>query len=111
MLRENERIRRQYKKPDTDSDILYQSSYLHRDEPGITCIDICGNTPEHIVMRPIVADSGDGGSDADDIPRDDPTVHYGLIASANQLMKDAAIRDSLAKEFGVLCFEMEAAGL
>lgn len=26
-------------------------------------------------------------------------------------MKDALIRDALAKEHGVLCFEMEAAGL
>ncbi|KAK8112318.1 uncharacterized protein PG998_008775 [Apiospora kogelbergensis] len=42
---------------------------------------------------------------------DDPMVHYGLIASANQLMKDATVRDRLAAEKGVLCFEMEAAGL
>ena len=62
-------------------------------------------------MRPTVADSDEDGSDADNIPRDDPTSHYGLIASANQLMKDAEIRDSLVKEYGVLCFEMEAAGL
>lgn len=43
--------------------------------------------------------------------RDNPKIHYGLIASANQLMKDARIRDKLASENGVLCFEMEAAGL
>ncbi|KAL7916712.1 nucleoside phosphorylase domain-containing protein [Trichoderma velutinum] len=42
---------------------------------------------------------------------DDPVIHYGLIASANKLMKDAMIRDKLAAEKGVLCFEMEAAGL
>ncbi|KAK8099831.1 hypothetical protein PG999_010205 [Apiospora kogelbergensis] len=42
---------------------------------------------------------------------DDPMIHYGLIASANQLMKDATVRDRLAAEKGVLCFEMEAAGL
>jgi nucleoside phosphorylase len=34
-----------------------------------------------------------------------------LIASADRLMKDALIRDTLAHEEGVLCFEMEAAGL
>jgi nucleoside phosphorylase len=44
-------------------------------------------------------------------PRDDPTIHYGPIASGNQLMKDAKLRDSLAHEVGVLCFEMEASGL
>ena len=41
----------------------------------------------------------------------EPVVHYGLIASGNQLMKDAVIRDRLAAEKDVLCFEMEAAGL
>ncbi|CAH0017229.1 unnamed protein product [Clonostachys rhizophaga] len=40
-----------------------------------------------------------------------PMVHYGLIASANQLVKDVRIRDKLAAENSVLCFEMEAAGL
>ncbi|KAL9092994.1 MAG: hypothetical protein Q9165_004132 [Trypethelium subeluteriae] len=42
---------------------------------------------------------------------DDPAIHYGLIASANQLMKNALIRDKLAAEKDILCFEMEAAGL
>jgi len=42
---------------------------------------------------------------------DNPVVHYGLIASADRLMKDATIRDALAAEEDVLCFEMEAAGL
>jgi nucleoside phosphorylase len=42
---------------------------------------------------------------------DNPTIHYGLIASANQLMKDATVRDKLVAEKDVLCFEMEAAGL
>jgi hypothetical protein len=40
-------------------------------------------------------------------------IHYGLIASGNQVIKDATIRDSLNKDLGgqVLCVEMEAAGL
>ena len=39
-------------------------------------------------------------------------VHYGTIASGNQVMRDAAERDRVSAEFGgVLCFEMEAAGL
>lgn len=41
----------------------------------------------------------------------DPQVHYGLIASANQVMKHGQTRDRLAQELGILCFEMEAAGL
>lgn len=40
-------------------------------------------------------------------------VHYGLIASGNQVIKDARTRDALSMDFGrkVLCVEMEAAGL
>ena len=45
-------------------------------------------------------------------PRD-MRVHYGLIASGNQVIKDATFRDKLNKDLGghVLCVEMEAAGL
>jgi hypothetical protein len=38
-------------------------------------------------------------------------IHYGLIASGNQVMKDAKARDQIAQELDILCFEMEAAGL
>jgi nucleoside phosphorylase len=40
-------------------------------------------------------------------------VHYGLIASGNQVIKDATFRDEINGRIGgkVLCFEMEAAGL
>jgi hypothetical protein len=39
-------------------------------------------------------------------------VHYGTIASGNQVMKDGVTRDRLRSELGgILCFEMEAAGL
>ncbi|KAK1838447.1 vegetative incompatibility protein het-e-1 [Colletotrichum chrysophilum] len=45
--------------------------------------------------------------------RDDiePLVHYGIIASGNQVIKHGNTRDRLARELGALCFEMEAAGL
>ncbi|KAN0077840.1 hypothetical protein V8E54_006144 [Elaphomyces granulatus] len=42
---------------------------------------------------------------------EEPEIHYGLIASGNRVMKDGRTRDRLAKEHGILCFEMEAAGL
>ncbi|KAF9765448.1 hypothetical protein IL306_002263 [Fusarium sp. DS 682] len=45
-------------------------------------------------------------------PRD-MRVHYGLIASGNQVIKDATFRDRLTKYLGghVLCVEMEASGM
>ncbi len=40
-------------------------------------------------------------------------VHYGLIASGNQVIKDATFRDKLNNDLGgnVYCVEMEAAGI
>jgi nucleoside phosphorylase len=38
-------------------------------------------------------------------------IHYGTIASGNQVIKDSSKRDKLGREFGALCVEMEAAGL
>lgn len=40
-----------------------------------------------------------------------PRVHYGKIASGNQVIKDGETRAKIAEELGILCFEMEAAGL
>jgi nucleoside phosphorylase len=42
---------------------------------------------------------------------DCPRVHYGLIASGNQVMKDGKTRERLHQELNILCFETEAAGL
>lgn len=41
----------------------------------------------------------------------DPLIHYGGIASGNQVMRSATQRDRIARQLGVICFEMEAAGL
>lgn len=40
-----------------------------------------------------------------------PDVHYGTVASGNELIKNASARDQLGREFGAKCVEMEAAGL
>ncbi|EUC37861.1 hypothetical protein COCCADRAFT_32961 [Bipolaris zeicola 26-R-13] len=50
---------------------------------------------------------------ADREPREQEVlVHYGTIASGNQVIRNAAERDRISAELGgVLCFEMEAAGL
>ncbi|KAH7233154.1 hypothetical protein BKA59DRAFT_487710 [Fusarium tricinctum] len=41
----------------------------------------------------------------------DPIIHYGRIASGNQIIKDGLTRHKLSQELGSICFEMEAAGL
>ncbi|KAJ6438030.1 hypothetical protein O9K51_09452 [Purpureocillium lavendulum] len=96
----NIKRRKKYSRPNSTSDRLYLSTYTHRPNSSEGCSEVCGNDPGHLVTRP-----------ERDEDEDDPAVHYGLIASANTLMKDATVRDKLAMDKDVLCFEMEAAGL
>ena len=42
---------------------------------------------------------------------ENPEIHYGIIASGNQVIKNAADRDQLGRELNAICVEMEAAGL
>lgn len=76
-------------------DVLYDFSYEHVSSSTGTC-SACD---EHsIVVR------GDRSSS-------DPMIHYGTIASANQVMRSGTVRKRIADELQVACFEMEAAGL
>ncbi|KAF3112267.1 hypothetical protein TWF706_010857 [Orbilia oligospora] len=85
-----------FARPPNDSDRLFQSEYAHPDK-DISC-DKCNFSD--VVQRPLRARY-----------QSEPYLHYGLIASGNQVMKDSITRDKLTKDTGVLCFEMEAAGL
>ncbi|KAL4925792.1 nucleoside phosphorylase domain-containing protein [Aspergillus undulatus] len=80
--------------PEQYPDYLFYPSYHHADDK-----DDCRKCDkEQLIKRR---------------PRDtrNPHIHYGLIASADQVMKDSETRDRLAQQHGILCFEMEAAGL
>ncbi|KAF3925411.1 Ankyrin-1 [Arthrobotrys entomopaga] len=99
VLANNPRLRRKYRRPDSKTDRLFHSHVVHH-EQGKACDIICGGDPLELVARP--------ARTADD---DNPAIHYGLIASGDSLIKDAIFRDELAAEHGVLCVEMEAAGL
>ncbi|KAF4625129.1 hypothetical protein G7Y89_g13040 [Cudoniella acicularis] len=100
VLERKPKLRKKYKRPDRSSDRLYQSGHIHPPNDGSGCLTACGEDPSYLILRAERTDEDDN-----------PAIHYGLIASANQLMKDALIRDKLAAEKEVLCFEMEAAGL
>ncbi|KAB8271024.1 hypothetical protein BDV30DRAFT_228526 [Aspergillus minisclerotigenes] len=75
-----------------DHDRLFCSDCIH--EKGAK--DCGGCNPEKEIKRP-------------ERLNQDPYIHYGTIASGNKVIKDAKVRDLLAKS--CLCFEMEAAGL
>ncbi|CAG8045811.1 unnamed protein product [Penicillium olsonii] len=42
---------------------------------------------------------------------DDPDIHFGRVGSGDQVIKSALHRDCIAKEEGVIGFEMEGAGI
>ncbi|CAI4212055.1 unnamed protein product [Parascedosporium putredinis] len=100
ILEKKPRLRKNYSRPQAMSDRLYLSHIVHPSDSSKSCTEVCDDNPEYLVDRPERREE-----------EDDPAIHYGLIASGNQLMKDARIRDKLAAENDVLCFEMEAAGL
>ncbi|KAL8284647.1 hypothetical protein RB600_009185 [Gaeumannomyces tritici] len=115
-LKKYRRLRKEFSRPDATSDRLYKSSFVHPDSEE-SCQDSCGDDPERLVTRP-ERDEKDNTDEEDDAGEEDAAdaddlavIHYGLIASADTLMKDARQRDKLAAEHDVLCFEMEAAGL
>ncbi|KAL2801577.1 nucleoside phosphorylase domain-containing protein [Aspergillus granulosus] len=99
ILEKYPRLQQQYRRPGPSSDRLYQSWVLHPDKLDI-CTGVCDDNLSKLIIRPERTKD-----------EDNPTIHYGLIASANQLMRDASIRDTLAEKHDILCFEMEAAGL
>jgi nucleoside phosphorylase len=102
-----------YIKSDTLVDVLYKSNYTHDvkshstndddnpwgkdiEEGVVNPCQLCD--PRMIIERP---------------PRENPMIHYGLIASGNQVIKDATLRNKLKRDLdgNVLCIETEAAGL
>lgn len=94
MLESNDKMRKDFNHPGQKHDQLFQSTYDHI-EGQPTC-QVCDS--KYLLIRRFRVD-------------EDPSIHYGLIGSANQVMKDGIARDKLREEKGILCFEMEAAGL
>jgi nucleoside phosphorylase len=93
MVRNKPRMDQTYRYQGADHDQLFEATYDH--EGDETCDDC---DPKLIVQRPAREDSA-------------PRINYGNIASGNEVMKHGTTRDKIAKEEGVICFEMEAAGL
>lgn len=82
-----------YRHPGSDKDRLFCSHF-----GSVPNKNECAHCEDGMVRR----------SDRDN---QDPVVHYGTIASGNELIKNAVERDRIGKEFNAKCVEMEAAGL
>ena len=100
ILQKYPRLQRKYKRPSIDR--LYQAGVTHPSEGKAmlsSCAEVCVDESSLIHRAKRTEDE------------DNPAIHYGLIASSNQLMRDAIVRDRLVEKKDVLCFETEAAGL
>lgn len=100
ILRNKPRLQKKYGCPDPSSDMLFKSNVVHPNRKDAACATDCNNDPSKLVERQERAKYDDN-----------PAIHYGIVASASQRMRNAKIRDKLAEQKGVLCFETEAAGL
>jgi nucleoside phosphorylase len=91
-----------YDDPGAIRDRLFEDSYSHQGTELDDCNNCCD--ADHTISR---HDRGDKASRL----RDEPAVHFGNVASSNQLQISAAERNRIQKEHDVICFEMEAAGV
>ncbi|KAI7973959.1 hypothetical protein EIK77_004979 [Talaromyces pinophilus] len=81
--------------PGSKNDCLFKSTIVHIE--GKKSCKACRELDSSLVMRK-------------DRPDNSPRLHYGTIGSADQVMKDAILRDKWAREESIICFEIEAAG-
>jgi nucleoside phosphorylase len=93
MVQNRPKLARAFVHQGFNNDCLYEASYNHAG--GETC-DRCA-TEKAINRSPRTTT--------------EPQVHYGNIASSNVVVKNGEFRDRIARDLGVICFEMEAAGL
>ncbi|KAH8689661.1 violaceus kinesin [Talaromyces proteolyticus] len=92
VLNTDKEIQNRFRQP--ENDWLFLATYCH--EGSDSECEACDRN--QLILRAARAIDG-------------PDIHYGLIASGNQVMKDGQTRDRIAAMEGILCFEMEAAGL
>ncbi|KAH8688668.1 hypothetical protein GQ44DRAFT_696068 [Phaeosphaeriaceae sp. PMI808] len=101
-LKLDEERRHQYDDPGPTCDSLYEDAYEHQGTKFDDCKNCCNHN--YIISR---TKRGHGASRR----LDAPFVHFGTIASSNQLQISAIQRKRLQQDHEVICFEMEAAGV
>jgi len=101
------RLATKYLRADSLEDLLFKADYNHVNESTTITEDSYDKSEGEENCQ-----SCDKTKIVKRKPRD-MRVHYGLIASGNQVIKDATLRGRLNKDLGghVICIEMEAAGL
>jgi nucleoside phosphorylase len=99
----DEKVRNRYEDQGADNNQLYQSYFPHpHDKPNKLCDNCCD-----LSFCTLQNKRGKGAVRAVDTPK----VHYGNIASSNQLQISAAMRDRIAAKHQAICFKIEGAGV
>jgi len=94
MLESNPAMQQEFSHRNPEDDQLFQANYDHMDSGK----DCKGCHQGCLIQRKLRTSNV-------------PVIHYGLIGSANQVMRHGVTREKLRQESGIICFEMEAAGL
>lgn len=101
-LKLDERRQHQFDDPGPTRDRLFEDEYDHQGTELDDCKDCCD--ADQTISR---SERGDGATRL----LDEPLVHFGNIASSNQLQISARERNRVQLEHEAICFEMEAAGV
>ncbi|GFF59601.1 hypothetical protein IFM62136_04244 [Aspergillus lentulus] len=117
-----------FKYPGVHEDKLFEKTYRHKHQDVQACA-ICANcfdpadsvcedalnlscaelgcAASHLIPRARIQNVINKGSGTSNAPR----IHFGAIASGDQVIKSAQHRDHIATQEHVIAFEMEGAGL
>lgn len=76
-----------------ERDVLFEASHHHQGGSS------CGSCDRNKVV------------DREPRQTTSPRIHYGTIGSSNQVVRDGITREKLREQLGIICVEMEAAGL
>ncbi|KAI9859480.1 MAG: hypothetical protein M1813_006622 [Trichoglossum hirsutum] len=106
----NPDFKEQYKCPDLKYDRLFKADYEHNESQREG--EESGDSDDFDEI-PLPCRGCDSTRLLPRKPRNSPgpVIHYGTIASADEVMRHGVTREEIRKKYGVLCFEMEAAGL
>ncbi|KAH6997438.1 phosphorylase superfamily protein [Ilyonectria destructans] len=119
-----------YDYPGTAQDKLYKPTYRHKHYGPQTCLcNSCLSDSDPVCEAALSSSCTDLGCDNEHLVKrnrlqskhqlelkgskeaQSPGVHVGDVASGDMVIKSAAHRDRIAKESGVIAFEMEGAGV
>jgi len=72
ILEKNQRLKKEFKRLDLETDKLYLSELTHPADDEASCAEVCDSNPSKLVPRNLRTQDDDNLA-----------VHYGIVASAN----------------------------